>query len=152
MPIEPVIEWIRKHGIKWRIIKASGRTTTVDDAARFLGVDKSKIVKTLIVVAGDNVYAVVIPGDKRLDMRKFASITGVRARLAKPEEVVEKTGYTVGGVPPIALPNNVKLIIDESLLKHDKVYGGGGEDGVLLEFNPKELIKLTKPLVTKLTR
>ncbi|RLG87953.1 MAG: hypothetical protein DRO18_02365 [Thermoprotei archaeon] len=152
MPIEPVIEWIRKHGIKWRIIRASGRTTTVDDAARFLGVDKSKIVKTLIVVAGDNVYAVVIPGDKRLDMKKFANITGVRPRLAKPEEVVEKTGYTVGGVPPIALPNNVKLIIDESLLKHDKVYGGGGEDGVLLEFNPKELIKLTKPLVTKLTR
>ncbi len=152
MPVEPVVEWIRKYGVKWRLIRASGRTTTVNDAARFLGVDRSRIVKTLIVVAGDDVYAVVIPGDKRLDMRKLANIVGVRPRLAKPEEVVEKTGYTVGGVPPIALPDSVKLVVDEFLLRHDRVYGGGGEDGVLLEFNPKELVELVKPLVTKLTR
>ena len=151
MPVEPVVEWIRVNGVRWRLIRASGRTTTVDDAARFLGVDRSRIVKTLIVVAGGDVYAAVIPGDKRLDMRKLADITGVRPRLARPEEVVEKTGYSVGGVPPIALPDNVKLVIDESLLRHDRVYGGGGEDGVLLEFNPKELVELVKPLVTKLT-
>ncbi len=152
MPVEPVAEWIRVNGVRWRLIRASGRTTTVDDAARFLGVDRSRIVKTLIAVAGDDVYAVVIPGDKRLDMRKLADIAGVRPRLAKPEEVVEKTGYSVGGVPPIALPDNVKLVIDESLLRHDRVYGGGGEDGVLLEFNPRELVELVKPLVTKLTK
>ena len=152
MPVEPVVEQIRKHGVGWRLIRASGRTTTVDDAARFLGVDKSVIVKTLIVVADGKVYAVVIPGDKRLDMGKLTKITGVRPRLARPEEVAEKTGYPVGGVPPIALPDNVKLVIDESLLRHDKVYGGGGEDGVLLEFNPKELVELVKPLVAKLTK
>ncbi len=152
MPVEPVAEWIRKYGVRWKLIRASGRTTTVDDAARFLGVDKSRIVKTLIVVAGDEVYAVVIPGDKRLDMRKLTNLIGVRPRLARPEEVVEKTGYTVGGVPPIALPDNVKLVIDESLLRHGRVYGGGGEDGILLEFNPKELIELVKPLVMRLTK
>ncbi len=152
MPVEPVAEWIRKYGVRWKLIRTSGRTTTVDDAARFLGVDKSRIVKTLIVVAGDEVYAVVIPGDKRLDMRKLTNLIGVRPRLARPEEVVEKTGYTIGGVPPIALPDNVKLVIDESLLRHGRVYGGGGEDGVLLEFNPKELIELVKPLVMRLTK
>ena len=152
MPVKPVVEWIKEHGVKWRLIRSSGRTTTVDDAARFLGVNKSVIVKTLIVIAGDEVYAVVIPGDKRLDMRKLANITGVKPRLARPDEVAEKTGYPVGGVPPIALPHNVKLVIDESLLRHDKVYGGGGEDGVLLVFNPKELVELIKPLVAKLTK
>jgi len=151
MPVEPVVEWIKEHGVKWRLIRSSGRTTTVDDAARFLGVNKSVIVKTLIVIAGDEVYAVVIPGDKKLDMRKLANITGVKPRLARLDEVAEKTGYPVGGVPPIALPHNVKLVIDESLLRHDKVYGGG-EDRVLLEFNPKELVELIKPLVAKLTK
>ena len=152
MPVEPVAEWINRHGVKWRLIRSSGRTTTVDDAARFLGVDKSVIVKTLIVIANDEVHAVVIPGDKRLDMEKLADIIGAKPRLARPEEVAEKTGYSVGGVPPIALPHNVKLVIDESLLRHDKVYGGGGKDGVLLEFNPKELVELAKPLVAKLTK
>jgi len=152
MPVEPVEEWVRRHGVRWRLIRASRRTTTVDDAARFLGVSRSRIVKTLIVIAGDEVYAVVIPGDKRLDINKLTSITGARPRLAKLGEVVEKTGYPVGGVPPIALPNHVKLVVDESLLKHDRVYGGGGEDGVLLEFNPKELVELVKPLVAKLTK
>ncbi|MET1159509.1 MAG: YbaK/EbsC family protein [Thermoprotei archaeon] len=152
MPVEPVLEWIRKHGVEWRIIRASEKTTTVDDAARVLGVDKSRIVKTLIVIAGDEVYAVVIPGDKRLDMSKLASITRSKPRLAKPREVIEKTGYPVGGVPPIALPSHVKLVIDKSILKHDKVYGGGGEDGILLEFNPRELVELVKPLITELTK
>ena len=151
MPVEHVERWVREHGVRWRLIRASGRTTTVDDAARSLGVDKSRIVKTLIVIACDEVYAVVIPGNKKLDMNKLANIIGCKPRLAKPNEVVEKTGYHVGGVPPIALPSHVKLIVDESLLSLDRVYGGGGDDGVLLEFNPKELVELVKPLIAKLT-
>jgi len=151
MSVEYVERWIKEHGVKWRLIKASGRTTTVDDAARFLGVDRSRIVKTLIVIACNEVYAVIIPGDKKLDMNKLANIIGCKPRLAKPSEVVERTGYRVGGVPPIALPSHVKLIIDESLLNLNRVYGGGGKDGVLLEFNPKELVELVKPLVAKLT-
>ncbi len=151
MPVEPVERWIREHGVKWRLIRATERTTTVDDAARFLGVDKSRIVKTLVVIACSEVYAVIVPGDKRLDMTKLANIVGCKPRLAKPKEVAEKTGYNVGGVPPVALPSNVKLIIDESLLDLDRVYGGGGEDGVLLEFSPKELVELVKPLIAKIS-
>jgi len=152
MPVEPVLRWIRRYGVGWRLIRAPGKTTRVDDAARFLGVSKSRIVKTLVVVAGGEVYAVVIPGDRRLDMGRLAGITGAKPRLARPGEVVERTGYPVGGVPPVALPSHVKLVVDESLLRHDRVYGGGGEDGVLLEFNPKELIELVKPLVAKLAK
>ena len=151
MPVEPVERWIKEHGVKWRIIRVPGRTTTVSDAARALGVNRSRIVKTLVVIAGEEVYAVIIPGDKRLDMNKLARITGAKPRLAKPSEVIEKTGYPVGGVPPVALPSHVKLVIDESLVEQERVYGGGGEDGVLLEFNPRELVELAKPLVTKLT-
>lgn len=151
MSEESVEEWIRRLGVKWRLIRAPVETATVDDAARFLGVDKSRIVKTLIVTACSRVYAAIIPGDKKLDMEKLASIVGCNPRLARPSEVLEETGYPGGGVPPIALPSHVKVIIDESLLNTDKVYGGGGRSGVLLEFNPRELVELVKPLVAKIT-
>jgi len=65
LPIEPVVKWIKERNVKWRLIVASSKTATVRDAARLLGVDSSRIVKTLIVVAGDKTYAVIIPGDKK---------------------------------------------------------------------------------------
>jgi len=83
---------------------------------------------------------------------KLAQLVGVSARLAKPREVFETTGYRVGGVPPIALPSSISVIVDQSLIERGIVYGGGGEDGVLLEFNVKEFVELVKPIVADVSR
>ncbi len=149
MHIEKVKGWIEKHGLSWRIIEPRRSTRTVREAAEALGVDTSSIVKTLIVVGEKGVYAVIIPGDRRLSINKnkLERIVGDHVRLAKPGEVVKYTGYPVGGVPPVGLPENVKLVVDELLLAKEVVYGGGGSDKLLLEFKPRELIEIVRPIV-----
>lgn len=152
LPVEPVLEWIRRSGTGWRILRFSRRTTTVDDAARALNIDRSLIVKTIIAVACSKTYAIIVPGDRRLDLDKLSRVAGCRARLAKPAEVEERTGYSVGGVPPVALPSDIVVIMDQSIAELDIAYGGGGEDGTLLEFSPKELIRLIKPILIPISR
>jgi len=74
-------------------------TRTVDNAARVLGVGRDVIVKTLVVTCRDAILAVIMPGDRRLDIPKLRGIAR-DCRLARPDEVVVLTGYPVGGVPP----------------------------------------------------
>ncbi len=138
---QSVEKWIKVRGLGWRLIDTGGPTTSVADAAERLGVDPGNIVKTLVLVDGDKTYAVIVPGPARLSLEKLARVVGGKPRMAKPREVVERTGYRVGGVPPVALPDNVVLVVDERVLRLEKVYGGGGKDGVLLEFNPSELVR-----------
>lgn len=139
---EVVEVWVKLRGLSWRFIDVPGSARTVDDAARFLGVSRSSIVKTLIVICSNDIYAAIVPGDRKLDMIKLRAIAG-ECRLAKPNEVLEHTGYRVGGVPPVTLPPNIKIIVDTALLSKPKVYGGGGDEKTLLEFNPKELVEIT---------
>ena len=68
-------------------------------------------------------------------------------RLTRPDEVEVLTGYPVGGVPPIALPEGVKVVLDRSLLDRDVVYGGGGDVNLLLEFQPRVLVELGLAMV-----
>lgn len=149
---ERVAAWIREHRLRWRLIRVRGSTLTVGDAARALGVSVSVVVKTLVVVDDKGrTYAVLVPGDRKLDLSRLADLVGARVRLAKPREVLNATGYPTGGVPPVALPSDVRLIVDEALLSLERAYGGGGENGVLLEFDPRELVRATMPLVAKVS-
>jgi len=152
MCVERVSEWLRKHSLKWRLIRATKPTRTVRDAAEFLGVDESSIVKTLIVRANDAYYAVILPGDRKLDFEKLKRIVGSEPRLAKPDEVLTATGFPAGGVPPVALPESIRVIVDQGVLEKEVVYGGGGEENCLLEFKPKEYVELLHPVVADVSR
>jgi len=145
---DDVINWIKSRGLKWRVIKLEASTRTVEEASRALGVDKSLIVKTLIIKCSKSTLAVVIPGEKKLNINKLEKeINEEECRLAKANEVFKLTGYKVGGVPPVDLPEGIRVIVDNRVLSRELVYGGGGEENALLEFYPKELVNLTKALV-----
>jgi prolyl-tRNA editing enzyme YbaK/EbsC (Cys-tRNA(Pro) deacylase) len=136
-----VEEWIRSRGLRWRIIEMPVETRTVGEAARALGVSRSSIAKTIIVICGDAVIAAIVPGDRRLDLNKLSKIA-IGCRLASPEQVRSITGFPAGGVPPIGLPRHVTVVMDGRLLGVDIAYGGGGGENLLLEFSPRELASL----------
>lgn len=49
-----------------------------------------------------------------------------RLTLADPAEVAAQTGYVVGAVPPVALPETVRTLADESLKTYEKLIIGSG--------------------------
>lgn len=91
-------------------------TATSVDAAAALGVPLSKIGKSVVVVCGAEVFVVVLPGDRRVDLRSIPpSVPPSEARPLSRDRVEETTGFPVGGVSPFALPENVCLLIDRTL-------------------------------------
>lgn len=148
---DDVESWIRERGLEWKIHVLPRPTRTVDEAAEALGEDPGNIVKTIIVVRGGETYAVIIPGNRKLDMAKLSRLVGEGARIASRDEVKERTGYVAGGVPPVALSPGVKLIVDSKVADKSKVYGGGGNQYSLLEFNPRELVRIVNPIVADIS-
>lgn len=141
-----VESWLRSRGLDWRLIVTPGPARTVAEAARQLGVEESVIVKTLVLICEEGVYAVIIPGDRRLSLAKLGRIAG-KCRMAGRDEVAEATGYPVGGVPPVALPDSVKLVLDSRVAGMEVAYGGGGDERTLLEFSPRRLKELVGCIV-----
>lgn len=141
-PVARVEEWIKGKGLEWRVLRLGRRVRTVSEAAEAVGTEASRILKTLIVVGGGRVFAVVLRGDTRLCTSKLERLAGVSGvRLATRSEVEALTGYKAGGVPPAPLPEGVEVIVDSMVLEIDRAYAGGGSEDALVELRPRDLVE-----------
>lgn len=142
-------EYIKEKGIDAEILYFKEHTMTVDAAAEKLKVSKDCIIKSILVLNEKyEPFLIILNGDRKVSFQKVANATGSEyIRLAKAREVKEILGYEVGSVPPILHKNSVKTFVDERVLKHDFVIGGGGSTHSLLKIRPKDIINLTKAYV-----
>lgn len=62
--------------------------------------------------------------------------------MAEFDEVPEATGYVVGAVPPIALPENIKILVDSSVKDFETVVIGSGILGFALSLKGTDLLRL----------
>lgn len=151
--------FLAKHNIpsdKVKFHSFKDSTHTAEEAAKLLSCDLNQIVKSLIIIVKTSEenfpLLVLVPGPKRLRQRLIRKILkdqldihALDSRLATQDEVLELTGYQVGGVPPIAL--DMKSIMDRDLEQETVLYGGGGTATTIIEI-PTELVKdLSKPVI-----
>jgi len=149
---QTIEQFIAARGLRARVLRLPASTHTVEDAARELGTDVTHIAKTLLTHLADGRFVVaILRGDTRLDRRKLCRAAQAKAMtLAKADEVLEMTGYPVGGVPPFPLKADLAVFIDSHVLEVDTVYGGGGEVDALLEVPTAELLTITRGKVADL--
>jgi prolyl-tRNA synthetase len=90
--------------------------TTVEAVAGFLGVEPSRVVKTLLYQSDKGPVAALIRGDRELNEVKLGNIVGAtELRLAREDEVEELTGAPVGFAGPVGLSAEVRLIADNTV-------------------------------------
>ncbi len=143
-------DYLNSLGLEYDLLEFRESVKSVKDAVKAAGVPASSIVKSLVVVCGDRVYCVVIPGDKKLDLKRLSESLGCSsARLASREEVLKATGYDVGGVPPVG--HGLPVVLDNRLLEKDYVVGGGGDDRHLVRIKVSDIVRAAKPFVAELT-
>ncbi len=114
-------------------------------AAQGLGVEVGQIAKTILLMVDESPVVVVISGDRRVDFKKVKTLRGGRrVRLAGPEDVVAHTGFKVGAVSPVALPEGIPVFLDVSLRRFPQIYPAGGETNNMFVTTPDELLSLTR--------
>lgn len=126
MSIEKVRAYFASVGLAERIQEFEVSSATVALAAEALGVEPSRIAKTLSFATGDGAILIVAAGDARIDNPRFKACFAMKPRMLSPEDAVRMIGHAVGGVCPFAVNEGVKVYLDESLRRFDVVYPAAG--------------------------
>ncbi|MBI3847790.1 MAG: YbaK/EbsC family protein [Planctomycetes bacterium] len=140
----PIDALLRERGIAATSIRPSLPTPTVAAAAQALGVPESAIVKSVLFESrdGGRMVLVVARGGSRISPARLEAECGLtRPRVASPETVRRATGYPAGGVPPVALPESLEVVIDRAVLDMPEVIAGGGDEHTLLRLAPSEIVR-----------
>lgn len=144
MATEDVRQYFEEKGYDFEIYELDESTATVEDAAKAHGVPPSMIAKSLAFALKDRNIMIIAKGDARVDNKKYKSTFGQKARMLKPDEVLEITGHPVGGVCPFALKSPMEIYLDRSLQDFEVVYPAAGAPNSSIKITPQRLKEITK--------
>jgi len=109
-------------------------------AAQSVGVEPSRLLKTLMTTVDGQPVCVVLASDKEVHMKALAAAVGGKAAaMMKPADAERVTGYKVGGVSPFGRKKRTPIVLDRAALDHAEVLVNGGQRGVLVRLAPSVL-------------
>ncbi len=117
---------------------------TAAQAAEALGVVVGQIAKSIIFRRKEDDVAVLVitSGDRRVDEKKVAALVGKIGR-ADAEFVKTKTGFSIGGVSPLAHTGLPVTLIDRELSRFDEIWAAAGHPHGVFKLAPADLERLT---------
>ena len=129
---------------------------TAQQAADALGVALGQIAKSIIFKRKPDEAAVLVitSGDRRVDEKKVQALVcadGQKLGRADAEFVKAKTGFSIGGVSPVAHVEPPVTLIDEELFRFDVVWAAAGHPHGVFRLTPQDLRVLTGAPVADVT-
>ena len=137
------------HAPLW--LEVAARTS--QEAADALGVSVGQIAKSVVFRRQSDQRAVLVvtSGDRRVDEAKVAAIAGALGR-ADAEFVKAKTGFSIGGVAPLAHAQAPLTLIDRELFRFAEIWAAAGHPNGVFKLAPAELERLTAAPVHDVTQ
>ncbi len=151
--LERVRCFLAERGLEGGLLEFEDRSTkTCDLAAEAVGCEVGQIVKSLVFVADARPVLALVAGDRRGDGRAIAALMGGDAvRFADAETVRAATGYAIGGVSPFDLPEDLVVLIDDSLERFDTLYTAGGTPASMVRIDRTVLFGLAGGRVARIS-
>ena len=129
--------------LKVEVLNSSARTAV--DAAQSLNCEVGAIVKSLLLRTDDSFILCLVSGDKRCSLNKIKKMINKKdVSMANADQVKSQTGFSIGGVSPVAHLEKIKILIDSSLSRYENVYAAAGHPNSIFKITYKQLIKLTE--------
>ena len=151
-PVKRVQELISKFDSKLKVIVLNTTARTAKDAATSLKCEVGAIVKSLLFKADDTFLICLVPGDKRCSLNKLKKILNKKdVRMANADEVKANTGFSIGGVAPIAHLKKLNIFIDQSLGRFQSVFAAAGHPNSIFKIEYNKLVQMTKGEVKEIT-
>jgi prolyl-tRNA editing enzyme YbaK/EbsC (Cys-tRNA(Pro) deacylase) len=140
---------LQEQGFSAQVRELPESTRTAGQAALAAGCEVGQIVKSLVFRGKTSGRPILVEtsGANRVSEQKLTPLVGEEVEMADPEFVREQTGFSIGGVPPLAHPSPILTVVDEDLLQHRTIWAAAGTPNALFELTPSDLIRMTQGIV-----
>ncbi len=128
-----------------RFIEFDEPVRTVEEASRKISADR--IIKSIVLIGSDRKpILAILPAQNRISYKKIKTLLKVKdVRLAQPDEVLEQSGYPVGGVPPF---NKItRILLDPTVQRNARSIAGGGDPDKLVELETRDIFEFLDPII-----
>ena len=144
-PVKRVQEFINQFDSKLKISILDTTARTAKDAAESLGCEVGAIVKSLVFRADDTFLICLVAGDKRCSLNKLKKVVDKKdVCMANADEVKTNTGFSIGGVAPVAHLKKLNILIDQSLGRFQNVFAAAGHPNSIFKIEYGKLVQMSK--------
>ena len=152
----PAINAAKRAGVTFRIHEYEHDPAAVSyglEAAEKLGVDPSRVFKTLVADADGMLIVGIVPVSTSLDLKALASAAGVkRAVMADMAAAERATGYVAGGISPLGQKKRLRTILDNTAANLATIFVSAGRRGLEIELAPADLLELCSGKMAAISR
>jgi len=147
---EKLREYIEENSIDAEVISFQQSTHSVAEAADAVGADPEDFVKSICMIGSDGgLIVAIVKGEHRASTKRVSKALSIeRPRIAEPHEMMDLTGYPVGGTP--AFGYEATFLMDPKVLEKEKVYSGGGSSTALTYMSTEEMQRVNGAKVARL--
>lgn len=142
---QKVQDAIHALGYDYTVIEFENSTRTALEAAERVGCEVGQIVKSLVFQGKNSGKPILIltSGANRVDVKRIKAHAEEKIGRADPAFVRERSGFAIGGIPPLGHLNPMETYIDEDLLQYEKVWAAAGTPNAVFEMDANQLKKMT---------
>ena len=144
--VKIVNNYLRNFDPNLSLISLDTTARTAKDAAHSLNVEVGAIVKSLVFKPSNNnlYYLCLVSGDKFVSLKKLSLNINDHVEKSSANEVKSQTGYSIGGVPPVAhVKSPAQIFIDLNLKRFEKIYAAAGHPYVVFGITFEQICQLT---------
>jgi len=139
------LEKLKQLGIQIDIKEFNVSTKTAEEAAKAIGCEINQIAKSIVFDALGEPVLVILSGGNRVNEENISSYLLKPIKKADADFVYEKTGFSIGGVPPFGHKEKIKhIFLDEDLLNYQEIWCAAGAPFSVFKISPQRLIEITQ--------
>ncbi len=149
MPLSPsaqkVQDALNTLGLSNQVVELPNTTRTSAEAAAAVGCQVAQIAKSLIF-RGKNTQRPILAiasGINRVNEKKLAELVGEPVEKPDADFVRQRTGFVIGGVPPLGHAESMTIFVDEDLLQYAEIWAAAGTPNAVFCLTPSDLVKMT---------
>ncbi|MBI4728701.1 MAG: YbaK/EbsC family protein [Acidobacteria bacterium] len=148
-----VTETLEKRRVPFECLRHDRSFTTIEEA-RALGITADEVVKTIVLDTASGHALAVVPGSRRLDMKRMREAVGdARAHLASEDELRRDfPGYELGALPPLGSLLSAPVYVDPAVMGHDTVVFASGSQQESVRVRTADLFRDEPVKLAVLTR
>lgn len=142
---QKVQEALNRFGLDFEVKSFAESTRTAAEAAAAIGCEVSQIAKSLVFHAreSDRPILVIASGTNRVDESRVEQILGEPVGRANADFVRSRTGFAIGGVPPLGHDEPLETLIDRDLLAFEEIWAAAGTPNTVFRLRPGDLERIT---------